>query len=787
MEGLEFSEIVYLLNKTHYLEVDETPVKQSKGNWQLYRGNYKVHLSETPFEVLYLSSKATVDSVRDAFKSAFTDEHTQVVYAESLLRSTRVPAELFRGKAKVFSSARDYLASFLKVELTKYAEKLKSRVPKYFEMPQIKVPAGYKQKTPNPLELLLQDDAYNPESGGRVGVVLAEPGQGKTFLCEHLVARGAVDRSRTPIYINSEQWVNIPVDDLSSLEKTITHSFRHFGATIGWLDGCEDDFLKITLKAGMFYVIFDGLDEYILKNKGRVQLTDVVAAILNLANSTGANVIFTSRTWFWESEFNSEGPSECDIFCIEPFDENHARNYFQKRFPSDSKKTNAAVDVYRKIHKSNSKLAGRGFVLQLIADVVQYPGDNPSQALTGKAIDWLLLALCNREQLRQELPISGAQQLEMLRAFVEEVVKGSPPNSDLVDLCLQICAPQLDAKTRTSTLRSLSTHPLISHRVDDDTWSITQDQVRIFLLADVINEYRKSESNAALRELARSCALERPEVSDLSTMLVDITGTGQSNAFDISKVGIAAAALIRLQPKATDRPGDLLNQIATNMMLRALDIDLPKGSSRSERASKLCEFLGDSGMLHGLHFAGSLSRIDFSNKEFRNCHFDEVSFSNCLFSTTTIFHHCRFRGGTVNHCLGFGNAKFIEPTCDHLAEKLIRVERIRAKEISYTREDIERDLADLIGKFINRKTGVSFRSVTESNLRTGPIMKSPHSKEIIKEFKRRLTVEHSISGSSDPGYAISAEAKDAFKFYTTNGVFSGPLRQTFETLEKKLL
>ncbi len=89
-------------------------------------------------------------------------------------------------------------------------------------------------------------------------------------MSRHLVAVLAGSKVALPLMVDSSQWHTLPLEDQLSLPKTITHSFRHFNATIGWLEGHEDEFLRTTLKADIFRIIFDGFDEYILRNRGVV-------------------------------------------------------------------------------------------------------------------------------------------------------------------------------------------------------------------------------------------------------------------------------------------------------------------------------------------------------------------------------------------------------------------------------------------------------------------------------------------------------------------------------------
>ena len=71
MANLEFFEIAALLGSCRLASIDKTPVDAATGEWELYKGSYKVHTNEFPFEVLYLRSRATKQGMLAARKKVF--------------------------------------------------------------------------------------------------------------------------------------------------------------------------------------------------------------------------------------------------------------------------------------------------------------------------------------------------------------------------------------------------------------------------------------------------------------------------------------------------------------------------------------------------------------------------------------------------------------------------------------------------------------------------------------------------------------------------------------------
>ena len=183
-------------------------------------------------------------------------------------------------------------------------------------------------------------------------MLLAEPGQGKTYMSQYLVSKLAEQSPGiAPVMIGSYQWRQLSLEDLSSLHKTILNSFRHFEAPIAWLEGHEEQFLRVALKADFFRIVFDGFDEYVLRNMGNVSATEVLEALFDLAMSTGARILITSRTSFWNMNFSEAElqaflqQNRLHIYEILPFDPQHAQNYFRERLVEE-KRTSKATHVH---------------------------------------------------------------------------------------------------------------------------------------------------------------------------------------------------------------------------------------------------------------------------------------------------------------------------------------------------------------------------------------------------------------------------------------------------------
>ena len=333
MESLEFREIARIVSLSRTTVIDEKASQNGPG-WSIYPGRVQVQGWSHNFQVLYLTSSCTAEQVNHARTAAAIgagnlDNH--VVFAPSLDNRHRKHHQLDGPNVKGVWNTREYLRSFIADELARYRKQLQGEKPQYYIEPRIETPSGFVKKTPNPLESLLlrRDDPRLDNPAGILGILLAAPGQGKTYSTRHLAAslsrRDKRDKrdNVVPIYINSSQWQTISIADMASFSKTLTHCFKHFGSSIGWLDGHEDEFVRVTLKAGVFAVIFDGFDEYVLWNRGAVEASDVLDTVQQLARDTGASILITSRTSYWEAAVpNSSLANGRDVavFKLMPFE-----------------------------------------------------------------------------------------------------------------------------------------------------------------------------------------------------------------------------------------------------------------------------------------------------------------------------------------------------------------------------------------------------------------------------------------------------------------------------------
>lgn len=787
--SFDFPEIISLLNNSRNIFIEEIPTVEAKGRWALHKGYYSVHTSKSKFEVLYIGSNATHDDIDAAARNCNFGE-TQVVYANSLDKRTRRYHEerLGQRSPEKFWSTKEYLRSFIRDELDVYLSQLQKLVPQYYINPPVQIPRGATKK--QPLEEFLKSPRFENESTEGLSVLLGEPGQGKTYMSQYLVSKFAASPDLVPIYIASSQWRLMPHDQLGSLQKTIAHSFRHFDAPIAWAEGQEERFLRATLKADLFRVVFDGFDEYILRNGGQVTVGDALHELTELVRSTGARIVITSRTSFWKSNVSEDdSPTEIPkaIYAIRPFDPQQARRYFWNRFDGNRTLVDRATGIYRSLAKRDPEFIGRGFILRLVGDlVVGSPAGTNEAAGEGAGIGWLIEAFCKREVRRQELRLTRNQQLQLLETFAAEVAMGSAPNSESLEICTLEAAPDLTEDDLQECVEKMKSHPLLSKVPSNDRWEWSEEQVRqVFLARRLRRVVLDDQESGKLTNFLDEQRLSASEINDLGAMVVSLANGSNEQLKGKSFIArVVDRIVVATKPFRGARGSTDGQTLATVIALKWIDSDLPRrNASKRDRAKLLLDVFGGE-YIAGVVFTGTIAAMDLSGFTFTDCRFDRVVWAGVEFDESTVFEACHFTSGIIENTVGMGLCVYRGCTWDSEAEAMVHAAQAREGKRKYSKEDLERDVGIIVKKFVNRSGFL--RTVEARNLDRGVIRNSRFCEEVIEEIQSSVLEKHRISGVKEGGWNVRQEAKDAVQFYVDNGVMTGPLKDVIETLMRRL-
>jgi NACHT domain len=797
LEALTFREVARLINRAGSIRIQDSPTKEERGQWALYEAVIQTGSIQLGVRIIYVYSDASIEGTRSARTLIKSQANPTLQFQVVLASSLRKDPSLFNKFKESTNNClylEEFFSSFIRNQLDNYLKKVSALVFNNYVDPQIEVAETFKVGASgvNPVLRFLLSPRMSSELFAReIGVLFAEPGQGKTFMTRYLASEIS-KKKKIPLYVHSEQWSRMQTDEISSLYKTLIHSFKYFESPIGWTDGAEEDFVKVALKAGLFVVIFDGFDEYVLSNHGDVDAIETITALQDVAEETGAPILLTTRTSFWESEIN-QNPRNKDIslpvkFEIRPFDEGKARSYFTQRLKNKIDQ-DVAGELFMELKKriaGGIDFVGRGFFLFLIADLVERGFSLKSINLTNKtSLQWVMEELCERERTRQKVVLSAGEQIAAFREFAACVLEGLTSNTETLRLAIQGVATLSEAEIEASlsSTGKLKDHPLIRRGIRD-TWDFTQEQVRVTLLAQRLLELADPQHTKIdpLRHFLVASGSDSNLQAEIATSVVNhlVETLGAQRAqlrlkeivrtvFQVSNPGIHTAKV------------DGVSSFGTMLALMVVNKLLPSGSQHKERTQTLVNLLPN-GLFESLSFSGTVARFDFSGIHFQNCTFNNLNWANCKFDSSTKYSSCRFQGGMALSCGGYGLATWAtDCTYDDDARALIDTETVRAGKRRYGTEDLRSDVQLILRKFVPKES-LGTKSISEKYLLSGQISSSVHAKEIAAAFKKTILDPHEISGAESKGLHVKEEARDAVIYWAANGVFTGALATLFDDL-----
>ncbi len=791
MQPLRFEEVAKLINRSGTTNIDLTSIGQERTKWRIHNANVKSGKISFPYKILYISSDITAEDLPSIRREASKHKHIQVVYPQSLATRSGVIRELSASEEQLeLFTIQAYLKSFIAQQLNIYLEKLNDRRPTDYIDPHIVSPSGIDRKTPNPVFNFLSEK--DVESGS-LSALLADPGQGKTYMTRELASRTIKHTAFIPIYIHSEQWFHMQPSDLASLWKTIFHSFRYFDSPIGWIEGFEEEFLTVMLKAGLFRIIFDGFDEYILWNKGSIAGTDALESLHKLAEDTGSRILLTSRSTFWDTEIADRTEDDSELanihtYKIKPFDINNAKIYFEKRFPSKDKCYANAISIYTELlSKSKGSQAeefvGRGFFLYLIYALVK-EGEKIEYQQKKPIVLWAVKELITREIRRQRLPFKQEDHLALLCELAEYTL-GEKAIDDLdiesiLKYKLELNQTDIDlliGKRGENKPGVLKDNPLISK---ENGWGFQQEQVRFLFLGERLFEYSQPENIDYMEKFLSKLGAKGSLLTEVATVVIDkVSNAGHDSALDDASKIIRSVQKANNQTKERGSAGALLATIIAGQMIGRIH---PQGADRKDRALSYVNMY--SAKLSNLYFIGPITSMDFKGSKFSECIFENTTFANCLFDQKTIFKNCTFSGGRLEKNKGLGFGEFVDCSYDEEFKSLLEAEKISDGKRQFLKRDVQDVVGFIVRKFIP-KEGVGIKTVNPSALKRGSMSHLQQYKVILDMVNKHIVISQNIKGATHV-CCIRDSAKESVLQFASNGVFTGSLTAAINDATKKL-
>jgi len=457
------------------------------------------------------------------------------------------------------------------------------------------------------------------------------------------------------------------------------------------------------------------------------------------------------------------------------------------------------VEIFTKLRKGSEEsdkgnFTGRGFVLHLIADLIKRTEISPTIVKgTSTVAQWVMRALCEREEVRQRLPINPDQQLEALRNFAEETSRGNSANSELLKLSIAESATDLSVKEVAmlvekdrSGLGSLGDHPLIRKKPDSDIWEFTQEQIQFYFLAERIIEYAEDmeKNSEKLKGFLSEVQVKGTLLHDIATAIVDqlcfnlTADDARNKVFNIIKSLCICSA-----DTATGQGRRKSSYIATTCALLAVNQMVPVGQERKQRAQDLALFF-PSGSFNDLYFSGTIASMDFSNMEFESCTFDQVTWKNCRFNERTKFNWCHLIGGRIIQSQSIGLVQIPETKLDKDARQFMTNSQIELGKKQYTEDNLRNDISIVMRKFVPR-VGV-YKKIEENNMRRGAISSSKYQKQIIDILSNHVIEYIRTGGGAENYYTIRKEARGSVDHFLSDGVFTGELVSAYDELRRSI-
>lgn len=82
--------------------------------------------------------------------------------------------------------------------------------------------------------------------------------------------------------------------------------------------------------------------------------------------------------------------------------------------------------------------------------------------------------------------------------------------------------------------------------------------------------------------------------------------------------------------------------------------------------------------------------------------------------------------------------------------------------------------------------GGFLQTVEQRNMKRGTIRGSKYADDVIEALVSSVLESHHISGVPEGGYNVREDAVDAVRFFASNGVLTGRLKDVYNSLATKL-
>jgi hypothetical protein len=771
--NIPFGDIVEALGA-----IDTVPLEKSQ-NWEFYKVRYQTpagflvanYLSLAYDCPLQEASQRNLNRWRDL--TGATGTYTAIITANSPLGSDLDKiTKLFRARST--TTARDLLYQNV---LSVFVPRLGNVNPgQYFVEPDIALPSG---ETRPALAYIVGDLTANTNTLSDqvcADVLVAPAGLGKTTLARAVASAIFNSKQRSiPVLVESAQWQNLINLTLPNILNAAI--LQLIPEAVGLTN---QKLFQLLVREQLLVPIFDGFDELCLHPNSHYNPTTLITELLELVGDTGARIFITTRETFWETYGIGDADGKIKRINLQGFSNDQRRRFFNKRLKSAEERDIAnrvAREVGERVYEGDvvrkdlqaDRASGVPLLLELVA---LYVDGNPSATFAPASRDSLgplLESMCERENVRQQLNISAARQMQIF----EELFRDSAEDISRSDLAFYVQYTVPDV-TKDVLLR-FESHAFFSPGKDVRA---RFESLRVYFIA---------------RWLANRLeeAIDKP-VSDSSIAdLLEKSATGDTDVFDFlvdrflaMERKTARAAITHAVQMARPRPRS--DGAVSALFHLAQRLAQRSESSKTGRTSLLFEYLGMPSPVIQLSIFGQISSLDLSGINFVKCTFKDVEFHNCTFNDLTHFSDCRFDGNLAFvNCRLPGSVSLSNCELSEDAEQEWDQQAGRVSRSVITEKSGKSALREILRRFIGP---FGFSSIKDANKNSGIIKRNPCGETAWDELIRGKILErHHISGVPDGGLNVAddPEIRHEVRSFLDNAALGPRLQRVLETILKR--
>ena len=606
-------------------------------------------------------------------------------------------------------------------------------------------------------------------------ILVAPAGQGKTTLCRAIAHKIRSSYPDTiPVLVESNQWQRL-------IELTLPNVLN--AALLQMIPGAtrltDPKVFQTLMRERILVPIFDGFDELSLHPSADFTATTLLTELLTLVGGAEAKVLITVRETFWEKHvagFSDITLNQTRRLNLQGFSNQQRQNFFRKRLQRADDRDIAnrlsreiGSRLYEGVVERPEMQADRESGIPLMLELIAlYVDENPEATFapsTHDPLGPLLEAVCERENVRQQLDIPAQDQMLIFENVFRDY-QGDVPREDLAvyvkEFAKQVTPDKID-RFESHAFFATNAQNMMVPRFET---------LRVYFLA----RWLADQLEGAVSE----------EIDPAATRLLAQNAMGSSDVFDYLVNRFAKGS----REKAFETISHACRMISKRSSWKGASSALFHLSQRMahhfekgkrERAAIVVKLmagtLSEVSVVERVAVQGQVSGLDLSGTTFTHCEFMNLEFHNCSFDEGTVFHSGRFIGSlTFTNC---SNAKFVrleDCKLSEAADVAWEERRGKGRKNVISQEKAKGALRDILKKFEQR---FGFGSIKNADRDSGPISKNPCKDRAWAALGGAGVIEsHRISGVSEGGLNIvdNPEVRHEVRNFLDNAVMGKRLQ-----------